>query len=66
MRARECLSWFEELPLFGRTIVVTRPAGEAARAAASLEALGAEVLLAPTVTIGPPANWGRSIKRSTP
>jgi uroporphyrinogen III methyltransferase/synthase len=50
---RPALAWFESLPLFGQRIVVTRPAGEAERSAASLEALGAEVLLAPTVEIGP-------------
>ncbi len=51
---REPLAWFERLPLFGRRIVVTRPAGpEADRAAADLEALGAEALLAPTVAIRP-------------
>jgi uroporphyrinogen III methyltransferase/synthase len=47
------LAWFEELPLFGSRIVVTRPAAEAARSAAALEALGAEVLLAPTVEVRP-------------
>jgi uroporphyrinogen III methyltransferase/synthase len=38
--------------------VVTRPSDEADRAASALEALGAEVLLAPTVTIGPPDDFG--------
>ena len=51
---RAGLNWFEERPLFGRRVVVTRPADESDRAAASFEALGAEVLVAPTVTIGPP------------
>ena len=41
---RDELTWYERLPLFGQRIVVTRPRGEAARAAAMLEALGAEVL----------------------
>jgi len=50
------LAWFEELPLFGRRIVVTRPADESDRSAASLEALGAEVLVAPTVEILPVAD----------
>jgi uroporphyrinogen III methyltransferase/synthase len=53
---RPALRWFEERPLFGRRVLVTRPSDEAGRAAADLEALGAEVLLAPTVTIGPPAD----------
>ena len=55
---RPGLSWFEQAPLFGQRILVTRPAEDAARSAADLEALGAEVLLAPMVTIGPPADYG--------
>jgi uroporphyrinogen III methyltransferase/synthase len=55
---RDDLSWFEELPLFGRRIVVTRPAEEAGRAAEGLEALGAEALVAPTVAIAPPDDFG--------
>ena len=47
------LKWFERLPLFGQRIVVTRPRDEGRRAAVALEALGAEVLLAPTVLVRP-------------
>ena len=50
---RDELTWFERLPLFGQRIVVTRPRDEGSRAAATLEALGAEVLLAPTVEVRP-------------
>ena len=50
---RQALSWYESLPLFGQRILVTRPIDEAGRAAAVLERLGAEVLLAPTVQIRP-------------
>ena len=50
---REALRWYEEKPLFGRTIVVTRPAVERDDAAAELEALGAEVLHAPLIEILP-------------
>ncbi len=60
---REQLSWYEELPLFGQAIVVTRPTGDAERAAATLEILGAEVLLAPTVRIGPVDDF-RSLDRA--
>jgi uroporphyrinogen III methyltransferase/synthase len=55
---RDQLSWYERLPLFGQRIVVTRPAGEASRSAALLEAMGAEVLLAPMVDIRPIADTG--------
>lgn len=51
---RERLSWFEDRPLFGRRIVVTRPREDALRSAAALEEMGAEVLIAPTVEILPP------------
>jgi uroporphyrinogen III methyltransferase/synthase len=54
---RAGLDWFESLPLFGRRIVVTRPADEADRSMESLEALGAEVLLAPMVQILPPEDF---------
>jgi uroporphyrinogen III methyltransferase/synthase len=53
---RDELAWYERLPLFGQRIVVTRPAEEGNRVAAALEALGAEVLLAPTVVIRPNTN----------
>jgi uroporphyrinogen III methyltransferase/synthase len=63
---REQLDWYERLPLFGQRIVVTRPTDEATRAAAILEALGAEAILAPTVEIRPIADTGpldRAIER---
>ncbi len=50
---RSQLEWYERLPLFGLRIIVTRPANEAGRAAAVLEELGAEVILAPTVEVRP-------------
>ncbi|MGP0063632.1 MAG: uroporphyrinogen-III C-methyltransferase [Isosphaeraceae bacterium] len=50
---RDQLEWYERLPLFGQRIVVTRPANESGRAAEVLEAMGAEVILAPTVEVRP-------------
>ena len=50
---RDRLNWYEHLPLFGQRIVVTRPAADGARSAAMLEAMGAEVLLAPMVEVRP-------------
>ena len=55
---RDRLPWFERLPLFGKTIVVTRPAGESDGSSRILEALGADVLIAPTVEILPPEDLG--------
>ena len=48
---RPALEWYERRPLFGRTIVVTRSRAQASEFAATLEALGAEVIQAPTIRI---------------
>jgi uroporphyrinogen III methyltransferase / synthase len=50
-------SWFEKRPLFGRRVLVTRPAHQAAELVSSLAALGAEVHLQPAIEIRPPADW---------
>jgi uroporphyrinogen III methyltransferase/synthase len=51
---REQVRWFEERPLFGRRVVVTRPREQAGELARSLEDAGAEVVLFPTIAIAPP------------
>ncbi len=48
---RDRLNWFEELPLFGQRIVVTRPAGQSAGLAAALRDLGADVVELPAIEI---------------
>ncbi len=45
------LSWFEKLPLFGQTIVVTRAREQAGTLSARLRELGAEVVELPTIEI---------------
>ncbi len=50
---RDRLNWFENRPLFGRSIVVTRAREQASGLAASLQALGAEVVQFPTIRIEP-------------
>ena len=55
---RADLAWFEDRPLFGQRIVVTRPGDESDRSAEVLEALGAEILIAPTVRILPVGDFG--------
>jgi uroporphyrinogen III methyltransferase/synthase len=50
-------NWFEKLPLFGRAVLVTRPAHQAGELAGRLEELGAEVLLQPAIEIGEPPDW---------
>jgi uroporphyrinogen III methyltransferase/synthase len=47
------LSWFEKRPLFGQTVLVTRPAHQARELAAPLRELGADVLLQPAIEIRP-------------
>jgi uroporphyrinogen III methyltransferase/synthase len=51
VRLRDRLSWFEELPLFGQRVVVTRPAGQSAGLTASLRDLGADVVELPAIEI---------------
>jgi uroporphyrinogen III methyltransferase/synthase len=48
---REKFNWFEHLPLFGKRIIITRDRRQAAELAEPLEALGAEVILVPTIEI---------------
>lgn len=54
---RSALNWFEESPLFGRRVVVTRPIDIDAHPdddpAVPLERLGAQVIAAPMVTVEP-------------
>ncbi|HEY8537044.1 MAG TPA: uroporphyrinogen-III C-methyltransferase, partial [Vicinamibacterales bacterium] len=48
---RQHLRWFDERPLFGRRIAVTRPREDAADLADRLAALGAEPIIAPMIRI---------------
>ena len=47
------LAWFESRPLFGRSVVVTRAREQASDLRRRLEALGAEVVELPAITIEP-------------
>lgn len=51
---RQDLKWYEERPLFGKRIVVTRTRKQAGRLSVKLRALGADVLELPTIRIEPP------------
>ncbi len=55
---REHLRWFDERPLFGKRILVTRPREQAAEFVDRLEALGAQAIEAPLVRIMPPHDYG--------
>jgi uroporphyrinogen III methyltransferase/synthase len=60
--ARERLTWFEDRPLFGRTVVVTRTRDQAGRLAARLRTEGAAVLEVPVIEIGPPPDGGAALR----
>ena len=51
---REHLRWFDDRPLFGRRIVVTRSREQAGELVDLLEERGAEAIQAPTIRIAPP------------
>lgn len=53
---REKLAWFERRPLFGKRVLVTRPAREAGEMLESLAGLGARPVLFPTVAVEPVAD----------
>ncbi len=52
------LSWFTSRPLFGRTILVTRPRHQAQSLCSRFIELGARVLVQPTIEIAPCEDWG--------
>jgi uroporphyrinogen III methyltransferase / synthase len=51
---REHLRWFDDRPLFGRRIVVTRSREQSGDLVDMLEERGAEAIQAPTIRIAPP------------
>jgi uroporphyrinogen III methyltransferase/synthase len=57
VRLRERLNWFERLPLFGLTVLVTRPGDQSARFVERLREAGAAVHVVPVIEVRPPADW---------
>ena len=55
---REHLRWFDNRPLFGRRVLVTRSRNQAPDLVELLELNGAEAVEAPVLRIGPPADAG--------
>jgi uroporphyrinogen III methyltransferase/synthase len=53
---REELNWFEDRPLFGKRIVVTRTRSQAGVLTEQLRSLGADVIELPTIRIEPPTD----------
>jgi uroporphyrinogen III methyltransferase/synthase len=54
---RNNLNWFEQKPLFGKRIVVTRAREQASDFVARLSELGAECVEFPTIEVIPPLSW---------
>ena len=55
---RDRIKWFEERPLFGKRVMVTRSRQQASVLVRLLEEAGAVCLEVPTIAIGPPTVWG--------
>ena len=53
---REKLIWFENRPLFGKKILVTRARAQASKLSNALKALGAHVIECPTIKIAAPTD----------
>ena len=56
---RDKLRWFDNRPLSGKRILITRPSHQAEEFRRNLTALGAEVIAFPTIEICDPASWER-------
>ena len=54
VQLREQIRWFDTGPLFGKRVLVTRPADSSAEFAAELLERGAQPILAPLISIGSP------------
>lgn len=55
---RDHLRWFDERPLFGRRVLVTRSREQAGELIDQLEDLGAEAVEAPSLRVVPPVDFG--------
>jgi uroporphyrinogen III methyltransferase / synthase len=58
VRLRDELNWFENKPLFGKRIVVTRARAQASEFLEALSLLGANCIEFPTIEVAPPESWG--------
>lgn len=59
VRLRENLQWFEQRPLFGQRIGITRPAAQAWETIDRVIALGGDPVLIPSIEILPPDSWSQ-------
>jgi uroporphyrinogen III methyltransferase/synthase len=63
--AAQDLAWFEQRPLFGKRVVVTRARSQASALSSRLAALGASVIELPTIVIDDPPDGGAALRRAT-
>jgi uroporphyrinogen III methyltransferase/synthase len=56
-REREVANWFTSRPLFGQTVLVTRPAHQAGEIADKLREQGANTIYQPAIEITEPRDW---------
>jgi uroporphyrinogen III methyltransferase/synthase len=56
-RQRNLANWFTLRPMFGRTVLVTRPRHQADELANELRNLGAQVFCQPAIEITEPSDW---------
>ncbi len=54
---RQHLRWFDERPLFGKRVIITRSREQAGELVEQLESLGAETIGAPMIRIVPPDDY---------
>ncbi len=57
VKLRSQLQWFDNKPLFGKTVIVTRARAQASQLTKQLEEQGARVLEAPSIKIVPAADY---------
>jgi len=54
---RDTMQWFENKPLMGKRVVITRARQQASDLVTALQAAGADCLECPTIQIEPPPDW---------
>jgi len=57
VQLRKSINWFENKPLFGKSIMVTRTREQASDLVAGLEEMGASCIEFATISIVPPDSW---------
>jgi uroporphyrinogen III methyltransferase/synthase len=62
--AAQQLSWYENKPLFGRRIVVTRAREQASELVGKLERLGADCIEVPAIEVHEAADGGAALRRA--